>query len=171
MDLTPTLNRLAYVRAQFLEQADSVAPPQWKHRPGPSRWSAAEVATHLAMVEDAIITKAGDMISHPPRPFPVWKRLHLPLFVIDARLGRRETPIPLDPKLVADKEEMLARLREVRHRTVDFLERTDGRDFSAYYFPHPFIGGLNLPQWFEVIWRHELRHTKQLREIVESFQK
>lgn len=66
---------------------------------------------------------------------------------------------------------MLARLRAARTRTRAFLEETAGRDLRAYYWPHPFFGPLNFYDWFRTMAHHEVRHTKQLREIVEFFQK
>jgi hypothetical protein len=52
---------------------------------------------------------------------------------------------------------------------VKFIESTRGRDLSAYSFSHPFLGSLNTYDWFRAIGYHELRHVKQIREIVESF--
>jgi hypothetical protein len=60
---------------------------------------------------------------------------------------------------------MLAELREVRERTLAFLEETKGRDLSVYKWKHPFLGVLDAYDWMRMIAGHEVRHTKQLREI------
>ena len=86
--------------------------------------------------------------------------------LLEARLVRRKTPIPLDPELVCEKEAMLAALRHVRERTLAFMDETKGRDLSAYRWPHPFLGSLDTYGWFHTIASHQLRHEKQMRKIV-----
>ena len=100
-----------------------------------------------------------------PKHIPFMKRGHLPLWLVEARILKRKSPLPLDPGLVGSKEDMLAELRAARERTLAFLEETKGRDLSPYYWPHPFLGMLNLYDWFEMIAAHQIRHAKQMREI------
>jgi DinB superfamily len=87
------------------------------------------------------------------------------MVIVESRLIRRKTPIPLDPGIVREKEEMLAELRQVRERTLAFIEETMEQDLSRYRMPHPFLGALDTYEWFQMIASHELRHTKQMREI------
>jgi hypothetical protein len=61
---------------------------------------------------------------------------------------------------------MLARLRTVRERTLAFLDETQSRNLASYRFPHPFLGMFNLYTWLELIACHQLRHAKQVHEIV-----
>src|SRR5258708_21742254 len=49
------------------------------------------------------------------------------------------SPAAVEPRMVGDKEEMLAELRGVRERTLAFIEETNGRDLSKYNMPHPFL--------------------------------
>jgi hypothetical protein len=78
---------------------------------------------------------------------------------------RRKSPVPLDESLLAEKEAMLAGLRGVRERTMAFISETERRDLSTYCWRHPFLGMLNVYEWMEMIAAHQLRHTKQIREI------
>jgi len=123
------------------------------------------------MVERAIIGRADKLLDKPPKSPPFFRRFHVPMALVESRLIRRKTPIPLDPQLVREKEEMLAELRRVRERTLAFIEETKERDLSKYHMPHTFLGTLNTYQWFQLIASHELRHTKQMREIVTSLPK
>ena len=104
------------------------------------------------------------MLTKPPKEVPFFKRFHIPMAVVESRLIRRKTPIPLDPGIV-QKKEMLAEPRQVRDRTLAFIEETMERDLSKYRMPHPFLGTLNTYEWFQLIALHEIRHTKQMREI------
>jgi hypothetical protein len=176
--IEPIVHKLARAQANLLRAADAVPAEQWKRGPGNGAWSAGELVAHLIMVERGIVGAADRVTQKPAKPASFLKRLHLPLALVESRVVRRKTPIPLDPQLVREKEAMLAELRDVRERSLAFLDETKSRSLSAYCWRHPFIGNLNLYEWFEMIAAHELRHTKQMQEIaaalpkpVESWQK
>jgi hypothetical protein len=50
-----------------------------------------------------------------PASVPLLKRMHLPLWLVELRLVRRKSPLPLDATLLGNKEEMLGQLRSARH--------------------------------------------------------
>lgn len=163
---------LARAEEQFLAAADAVPADQWKTCPAEGRWSAGELACHLIQVERAIVKNVDKVLQRPPQPRPLSKRFHLPMALVKSRLIPRKTPIPLDAALVGEKDEMLAQLREVRQQTRAFLEeKTRGKDLGKYHMPHPFLGTFNLYQWFQVIASHQVRHSKQLREIAAALPK
>ena len=170
-DLRPTIERLQRNRAALCSAVERLSPALWRQKPQPESWSAGEVIAHLTMVESAIISGATKVLQHPPRHVPLWKRPHVPVAIVEWRGLKRKTPIPLDASLVGEKEPMLESFAALRQKTLAFLEEHRSADLSPYRWPHPFLGYLNLYEWFEVIARHEARHTKQIREIVELFQK
>ena len=86
-------------------------------------------------------------------------------------LVKKKTSIPLDRTMIGDKETMLAELRGANERTLAFMEETSHRDLSDYRWPHVFLGMLNGYEWFEMIAAHQVRHTKQMREIAASLPK
>lgn len=126
---------------------------------------------HLVMVERAVLGGADRIIQKTPKHIPLRRRFHLPLWLVEWRLIRRKTPIPLDHGLLGHKEEMLGELRAARERSLSFLEETQQRDLSVYRWEHAFLGMLNVYEWFEMIASHELRHTKQMKEIAERLPK
>jgi len=117
------------------------------------------------MIEGTIIAAADRICKKSPRSIPLMKRFHLPLWLVETRFVRRKTPIPLDPRMIGEKEHMLLELRAMRKRTLAFLEETMNRDLKDYRWPHPFLGMLNMYEWFEMIAAHQLRHAKQVKEI------
>jgi uncharacterized damage-inducible protein DinB len=169
--LATIIENLAGAQSELLRAADAVPADQWKTRSGEGRWSAGEVIGHLIIVERAIISRTDKILKKPPKKVPFLKRLHVPMAVAKSRLIRLKTPIPLDPEIVREKEEMLAELRQVRERTLAFIEETMERDLSKYRMPHPFLGTLNTYDWFQLIASHEIRHTKQMREIAGTLPK
>lgn len=169
-DIRHILAQLDKAQRGLLLAADSVPAPRWRQSPQPEAWSAGEIVAHLMMVEGTIIGKAAQLVRQPPKAVPIWNRAHLPVILAEWRGVKRRTPIPLDESLVTEKEMMLSRLQEVREKTLAFIGETGDRDLSAYRWPHPFFGSLNLYTWFRSIAHHEVRHTKQIQEIVAAIQ-
>jgi hypothetical protein len=168
-DLNAILARLNQTRADLLSVVDGLSEDRWRAQPRQGRgWSAAEVIAHLIMVESAILDGAERGLQKEPGNHPLWKRLHIPPIVAEWRIVKRQTPIPLDPALLDAKQPMLDRLADARRRTLAFIEANRHRDLSRWRHTHPSFGSLNLYTWFKTIYHHEIRHTKQLREIARS---
>jgi len=170
-DLTPILSRLDSSRAALLEISQAVPENRWREAPRPEAWSAGEVIAHLTMVESRVVEGARKIVAAAPIATPLWKCAHLPVWLAEWRGFRVKTPVPLDKSLLGDKQPMLENLAALRRRTLEFLEENRKRDLSPYRFPHPFFGSLNVYDWFRMIAHHEARHTRQVREIVELFQR
>jgi uncharacterized damage-inducible protein DinB len=169
--LTAIIQNLSRAQSELLRAADIVPAEQWKTRPAEGRWSAGELTGHLITVERAIIGGTDKLLKKPPKAVSFFKRFHIPMAVAESRLIRLKSPVPLDPRIVREKEEMLAELRQVRERTLAFIEETMGRDLSKYRMTHPFLGSLNAYEWFQLIASHEIRHMKQMQEISVSLPK
>jgi uncharacterized damage-inducible protein DinB len=165
------VENLDRARQGLMRAADTVSANQWKTRPGEGRWSAGELVGHLITVERAILYNADRMLQKPPKSVPFYKRFHVPMAVVESRLIRRKSPIATDGAMIREKEEMLAEVRDVRERTLAFIEETRGRDLGEYTMPHPFLGTLNMYGWLQMIASHEVRHTKQMKEIAAGLPK
>jgi len=165
------IENLARAQRELLRAADAVPADQWRTRPAEERWSAGELTGHLITIERAIISRTDKVLRKPPKEVPFFKRFHVPMVIVESRLIRLKTPIPLDPGVIHEKEEMLAELGQVRERTLALIEETMERDLSKYRMPHPFLGSLNAYEWFQMIASHEIRHTKQMREIAGTLPK
>ncbi|HET7106394.1 MAG TPA: DinB family protein [Candidatus Acidoferrum sp.] len=163
--LQPIREKLRRAQGAFFRAADAIPVDKWGDCPGVNEWSAAQLVAHLVVVERGIVTRVDQLTQNSPIPIPFLKRIHLPLWLVEARVIRRKSPVPLDESLLAEKEPMLAGLRGVRERTMAFIEETERRDLSGYCWRHPFLGMLNVYEWMGMIAAHQLRHTKQVREI------
>jgi uncharacterized damage-inducible protein DinB len=163
--LPTIIENLGRAQSGLLRAAAAVPAEQWKTRPAEGRWSAGEVICHLSAVERTILCRADKLLQKPQNPAPFYKRFHVPMMFVEARVIRRKAPTPLEPQAVREKEEMLAELRHVRERTLAFIEETMERDLSKYCMAHAFLGTLNAYEWLQFIASHEVRHTKQMRGI------
>ncbi|MBI1750747.1 MAG: DinB family protein [Acidobacteria bacterium] len=166
--ITELLNRS---QAALNAAAGAIPPDYWRKPSRSGAWSAADVFAHLKMVEEVITDGAARRIGSPAGKLPFWKRIHIPARLAQFRQLKRQSPIPLDPALVLDRDKSLARHGALRSRTLALLAEHRSRDLSGYYWKHPFFGYLNFYEWFALIGHHELRHTKQLQEIIDFFQK
>lgn len=170
-ELDSLIAYMAKARTGLLSAADDVAAGDWKTPPGQGRWSAAELVAHLMLVERGVIGKADRVAQHPPKRVSLLKRFHIPMALVESRWIRRRAPTSVEPQMLSDKEAMLAELRAVRERSLAFLEETKGRNMREYCWKHPALGTLNLYEWMKFIASHEVRHTKQMREISASLPK
>ncbi len=160
------VEKLNRSRAGLLAVVERVPAEHWQKRPPKGGWSVAEVVAHLTMVETAIVSGATKWVQTEPKPVPFWKRLHVPLALTTLRLVKTKTSIPLDARLVGERDAMLERFRTVRERTLAFVEANRERDLRRWRRPHPFMGSFNGNTWLKFIGYHEARHTRQIREIV-----
>ncbi len=169
--LEPILEKLDRAQRNLLRAADCIPADLWKICPSEGRWSAAEVIAHIMTVECAVVGAVERILKKQPKHTPVWKRFRLPFAFAEIRLIRLKTPIPMDSRLVREKDAMLAELKEVRKRTLALMEETKNRDLSAYRWRHPFLGSLNAYEWFSLLGSHQIRHEKQVREIGDNLPK
>jgi len=165
------VEKLRESQRHLLSAADAVAAEQWQLGPREGRWCAAQLVAHLMLVERGVLASADRLSQKEPKAWPFYQRFHVPLKVVETRFFRRKSPPAVAPAEVGGKEEMLAELREVRERTLAFLDETKGRDLGSYRWPHPFLGTLSLYDWLCFVASHEIRHTKQMREIAAGLPK
>jgi len=176
--LEPILKSLAESQRTLLRNADAIPSELWRTAPAEGVWSAGELAVHLVMVEREVLGAADRITQKQPRKLPIWKKLRLPPTLVATRFVRVKSPLAVDWQLVKAKEEALGQVREMRERTLAFLDETKERDLSGYRWRHPMLGWLDTYEWFAFLAAHETRHAKQMKEIssklpksVESLQK
>lgn len=173
LSLQSAVEKLNRAQRGFLGAADAVPAADWNVPPNARSWSASQLVAHLCQVERGVLSYADRVVRKTPLPVAFFKRLHLPIALVESRLIKRKSPVALqpEPEQLANKETMLAELRGVRERTLAFLEETHERDYGAYYWRHPFLGSLNFYDWFAFVAAHQIRHTKQMVEISKNIPK
>jgi hypothetical protein len=139
-------------------------------RAAPERWSIAEVAEHVAIVESQVVRLASKLLEHAPaladgREFSPVSVAEIAERASKEKFQAPETAIPRGGASVADSLARIERahtsLRELRPR----VERADGTVVS---YPHPVFGTLNLYQWLVMVGLHKDRHARQITQLKES---
>jgi DinB superfamily len=155
-----------------LEQAVAEVPASLRaRRPGPDRWSVAEVLEHLTLVETRIGKLLGDHLTAareaglgPERDqTPV-----VPTLNVAALLDRSRSLTASDASLPRGEQgadAALAALTERRRAVRAMVIGADGLALGDVMIPHTRLGPLNVYQWLLFLGAHEGRHAAQIREI------
>jgi hypothetical protein len=108
--IEPILRKLDRAQQILLRATDAIPADLWKTSPRQGRWSAAELIAHIMTVERAVVGTADRILKKQPKQIPLLKRFRLPfaLALVEMRLLRMKTPIPVDPQLLDEREAMLA---------------------------------------------------------------
>jgi hypothetical protein len=153
----------------FVDSFRTLDQSQFHFKPGPDRWSIAEIAEHVIVAETGSGRLLGGRLTREPTPPEVLAQSVGAEARIDARLGLEAPRVPA-PEFVLPKgrwqtpAEMVTVFTESRQATIRLLA-TSELDFRAYAFPHAVLGPLDGLQWAYFMARHALRHADQIETI------
>ncbi len=158
---------------QFLGYVEKLTDEQWNFRPAPFKWTVGETAEHIALAEGLLFGAVQRALASPVNPDWETKTANKEAVldsILAARQGRANAPEPIQPlKRKMSRAEIMTLFKESRARSYKFIETTDA-PLKAHTFDNPFpvFGTLNAYQWFLYIPAHNLRHNKQIAEIVSN---
>jgi len=99
-------------QSELLRAADAVPADRWKTRLAEEgRWPAGKLVGDVSAIERAILSRAGKLLGKTTgirAVFQFFNWFHVPMMFVEARVIRRKAPVTLEPKVVREKEEMLA---------------------------------------------------------------
>jgi len=162
---------LDYVETQttaLREAYDAVPPERRGVRTEPSRWSAAEVVHHLAIVDRRLTMRLAALIEQA-RALPAETETSSVLAdglskrAVDRtrRLVTSEASEPRD----TDPANVWDELMETRHELVRVVKTGDGLALGNVSAPHPALGQLTGYEWIAFVGAHAARHADQIREM------
>jgi len=157
---------LEKTRQGVLEATKGLSDAQWDFKPGPDRWSIAQVMEHIAAAEDYIRgVDAEQVMKTPAAPadHDAKKTDDAVLTRIPDRSHKIQAPEPLVPtNRFGSPENSLKHFVESREKTEEFVKNTPGlRDHAA---DSP-MGKLDGYEFVLLIAAHSERHTKQILEV------
>lgn len=144
-------------------------------RSAPERWTVAEHIEHLALIEDSI----GRLISSMAKQLRAENALETSdasvLNALDQyRLPQTGTklvaPTPYRPTGSLSATDAMEKLRAIRVRVLEGVQKANGLDLTQAKFPHPFFGPLDGYQWLLLVGQHELRHLNQMKQDIQQLQ-
>jgi hypothetical protein len=163
------LKSLEATRDAFLQSIAGLSEKQWRFKPGPDRWSVAEVSEHIAVSESALFGMVRDKImtspADPSKRAEVAGKDEIVLQRVPDRSHKAQAPEFLKPtNRWATREETTKAFEDSRKATMDYV-RTTNDDLRDHFGPHPLLGPLDAYQWILLISAHSERHTKQIEEV------
>jgi hypothetical protein len=140
---------------------------QWNFKPGPDRWSVAEVTEHIAAAEDSLMTMVQEKVMKAPARTSTEDVKALDEMVLQKipdRSNKAQAPEPLKPtNRFGSPEASLKHFQESRARTIDFLKGAKG--LREHAVESPFGKQLDGYEWVLFVAAHSERHTKQINEV------
>jgi uncharacterized damage-inducible protein DinB len=158
---------------EFLSYVEKLTDEQWNARPIPFKWTAGETAEHIALSEGLLFGAMERALAAPINPDWETKSAGKEKILdnlLAARQGKAQAPEPIQPlKRKMSRAEIMTMYKEGRAKTLKFIETTD-LPMKAHTLDHPFpiFGTLNAYQWLLYIPAHNLRHNKQIAEVLNN---
>jgi hypothetical protein len=161
------LQYLESTKANILEATKGLSEAQWNFKPGPDRWSVAQVMEHIAASEDFIrdgLLKEKVMVSPAGQPGRDVKKMdEAVMAMIPDRSHKAQAPDPLVPRnRFGSPEQSLKHFLESRAVTEQYLKTTPGLRDHVMDGP---VGQLDGYEYILFIAAHSERHTKQIEEV------
>lgn len=170
-DVTPAdkdraIQYLEKTKQGVLDATKGLSEAQWNFKPGPDRWSIAQVMEHIAAAEDYIrgmvVEKVMAAPAVPDRDLK--KTDDAVMAMIPDRSQKAQAPEPLVPtNRFGSYDGSLKHFVASRATTEEFLKTTPGlRDHAV---DSPMNMKLDGYQFILLIAAHSERHTKQILEV------
>ncbi|MEK6409208.1 MAG: DinB family protein [Acidobacteriota bacterium] len=158
---------------ELLSYIEKLSDAQWNFRPSPIKWTVGETAEHIALAEGLLFGAMERALASPINPDWETKSAGKEAILdnlLAARKGKAQAPEPIQPlRRKMSRADIMTLLKEGRAKSMKFIETTE-LPLKAHTLDHPFpvFGTLNAYQWFVYIPAHNLRHNKQVVEIMGS---
>jgi len=160
------LQYLESTKKNVLEATRGLSEAQWNFKPGPDRWSVAQVMEHIAAAEDFIRGVVKEKVMMAPAGDAgrdVKKTDDGVLAMVPDRTNKVQAPEPLVPtNRFGSPEGSIKHFVESRATTEDFLKTTTGLRDHVTDSP---MGKLDGYEFVLLIAAHSERHTKQINEV------
>ena len=160
-------------QTELLSYVEKLSDAQWNFRPSLVKWTVGETAEHIALAEGLLYSAMERALAAPVNPEWETKSAGKEAILdnlLAARKGRAQAPEPIQPlRRKMSRAEIMTMLKEGRAKSLKFIQTTD-LPLKAHTLDHPFpvFGTLNAYQWFLYIPAHNLRHNKQIAEIMSN---
>ena len=161
------LKYLESTKANLLEATKGLSEAQWNFKPGPDRWSVAQVMEHIAASEDFIrdgLLKEKVMVSPGGETDRDVKKIdEAVVTMIPDRSHKAQAPDPLQPRdRFGSPAESLKHFLESRATTEQYLKTAAGLRDHVMDGP---VGKMDGYEFILFIAAHSERHTKQIEEV------
>jgi hypothetical protein len=163
-------------RARLRTRLEHITGEQQSLRPSPATWSVAEIAEHLAIIEErlsrlfpVILTKAeaGGLVRDAEQPF---RPVSVEEMIERSKREKYTAPETAQPTGSVSITDSLARMERSRQAIRELRPRLEALDLTHVTYPHPAFGPMSAYQWLIFIGAHEDRHLRQIERLMAATQ-
>jgi len=165
--MNKVLRRLDSIHSRLVDTITPIEDPLFWRSPADNEWSIAEIVHHLCLVEQRVIKELERELANPPRKIG-FLRKYIPTSIVASRLLRVKAPkgvIPLNPPARA---EAIANYDATRSRLKELCSIHGRNRLKQVVFKNPFFGEIDGTATISFIGYHELRHYKQIHEVIKK---
>jgi uncharacterized damage-inducible protein DinB len=172
--LAEVMDYISNSRADLFTAVAGLPEEVASRRPASGSWSIAEILDHLRKVEKGTLLLAHRLLwqakSSGLGPETSTESVLSSLDTLQIAVPRIRVNAPerVMPDFNVPAEQSLQHLRQSREELQALLQSVDGLALGALTFEHPFAGVLNLYQWILILGQHEERHTRQIKDTLNS---
>jgi hypothetical protein len=165
--LNRTLAKLDTIHRKLLDLTGKIDDAHFERRPSENEWSVAEIVHHLSLVEQYVIKSLEQSLAQPPQRLPLLRRL-VPTRIVAFRLLRVKAPKGVQPLNPPAKEKLIENFNATRARLKSLCATHERARLRQVIFKHPFLGRIDGTATISFVGYHELRHYKQIREVIKK---
>jgi hypothetical protein len=158
---------LESTKKKIIETTKGLSPAEWNYKPGPDRWSVAQVMEHLAATQDALYDRVTNKVmkAGPREKGEDVKALdQWVLTSIPDRTQKVKTREEMNPtNRYGSPQASLQHFIESRDRIIAYVKTTPG--LRDHVDTGPFGKKLDAYQWILYVGAHSDRHAKQIEEV------
>ncbi|HKO60639.1 MAG TPA: DinB family protein [Pyrinomonadaceae bacterium] len=162
-----SLQRLDDVHQKLLDTVTPLDSELFMQRPSDREWSVGEIVQHLYLVEDRVIKDLKRAIDSEPGRVSFVKKL-IPTYIVSLRVRKFQSPKAVKPVDVPAKDQVLTNYNVARQSLKELCRSQSRERFKTLVFNHPFLGPIDGTMTVSFVGYHELRHLKQIREVLKK---
>lgn len=159
------LKRLDSVHQKLISAISALEPNVYSQRPAEGEWSVAEIVHHLCLVEGRVTKELEAAIAREPQRVRFFRRL-IPTSIVSMRLIRVKAPKAMNPLDAPEREQAIENFDRTRSNLKTLCAAHEEERFRNLVFTHPFLGEIDGVATISFVGYHELRHYKQIREVL-----
>ncbi len=159
------------IQKKFIDTLTGLSPEQASALPEGETWSVAQIAEHVAIVENGMARICEKLLKEAQAK---GKTSDGTTFISDnfrakgaeVAVIKLEAPTMVKPAGNSTVAESLAKMDETNAKFNELRPLFDTCDCSDLKFPHPYFGDISAAEWLTLAGGHKARHLKQIRNVL-----
>jgi hypothetical protein len=157
------------IRARLKETVSDLEDGQLNFLPAGGEWTIANIVEHVSLVESGITRIFGKILAEAQSKGvrSDGTATISEAFLQKASQGLKlQAPERVRPTGTVKIEASFVKMEETREKLEELRPLFETVECSEFKFPHPYFGDLTAHEWLALLGGHEVRHTKQIEEIL-----